>query len=102
MGCFTTAKSLSGCHSLPQHDNQSSSGPKDWRWRSWYISSTEVSDARILLCKGPPFLGLYVGLPPRPQLQSSHKLPLFFPNSDTSENQTNLPRSFAWFLLLFR
>src|SRR5271154_566177 len=22
VGCFTTAESLSGCHSLPQHDNQ--------------------------------------------------------------------------------
>jgi hypothetical protein len=28
MGCFTTAESLYGCHSLPQHDNQSNSGPK--------------------------------------------------------------------------
>ena len=28
VGCFTTAESLSGCHSLPQHDNQSSNDPK--------------------------------------------------------------------------
>src|SRR2546423_2653695 len=50
VGCFTTAESLSGCHSLPQHDNQ----VKQWSKRLAVAEFVHFTYRGITSCRKRP------------------------------------------------